>query len=96
MLTPIHNCLQANLENEYYKEKLTEFYKENKYLKEKLKDFQNQNDQLKQLTTKHRLSREVCTQTTTESKATQPSEKYNQSRYIFWGVTFERSKAKMS
>ena len=82
MLTPIHNCLKANLENEYYKEKLTEFYKENKSLKEKLKEFQNQNDQLKQLTTKHRVSREVSTQTTNDSKITISAalvEKYNQS-----------------
>lgn len=44
---PIHNCLQANLENEYYKEKLTEFYKENKKLKEQLRLALNENDKLK-------------------------------------------------
>lgn len=32
----IHDCLQASLQNEYFKEKLTEFYKENKRLKEEL------------------------------------------------------------
>ena len=66
MLTPIHNCLQANLENEYYKEKLTEFYKENKNLKEKLKELLNQNDHLKQAasSSKHPTSREIHTQTT--------------------------------
>lgn len=32
----IHDCLQASLENEYFKEKLTEFYKENKKLKEEV------------------------------------------------------------
>ena len=61
MLTPIHNCLQANLENEYYKEKLTEFYKENKSLKEKLKDLKNQNDELEKLS-KTNLN-DACTQT---------------------------------
>ncbi|RNA02430.1 hypothetical protein BpHYR1_027044 [Brachionus plicatilis] len=36
-----HNCLKINLENEYFKEKLTEFYKENKKLKEELSKFKN-------------------------------------------------------
>jgi hypothetical protein len=35
-LLPIHNCVQTALENDYFKEKLTEFYKENKKLKQQL------------------------------------------------------------
>jgi hypothetical protein len=34
----IHDCLQATLQNEYFKEKLTQFYKENKRLKEELEE----------------------------------------------------------
>ena len=36
MVTPLHNCIQTNLENQYYREKLTDFYKENRNLKEQL------------------------------------------------------------
>ncbi len=38
MLMPIHDCIKITLENEYFKEKLTEYYKENRRLKEQLED----------------------------------------------------------
>lgn len=35
------NCLRIVLENDYFREKLSEFYKENKKLKEELSQFKN-------------------------------------------------------
>ena len=34
--SPIHNCIQVSLENDYFRQKLTEYYKQNKLLKEQL------------------------------------------------------------
>jgi hypothetical protein len=47
LLPPIHNCVKISLENEYYKEKLTEFYKENKTLKKQIDCLAKENDELK-------------------------------------------------
>lgn len=57
----IHDCLQASLQNEYFKEKLTDFYKENKRLKEEVAE-------LKRLRTLgvRRDESEVSTQTQCE------------------------------
>lgn len=48
IVTPIHNCIQTSLENDYFKEKLTEFFKENKKLKEEIKQLANENKNYKQ------------------------------------------------
>lgn len=42
LVLPIHNCVKIGLENEYFKEKLTEFYKENKKLKEEIQRLTNE------------------------------------------------------
>lgn len=66
MLTTIHNCLETNLQNEYYKEKLTEFYKENKKLKEQIKEILAQNEKFKKksneigIQTSDELTSETC------------------------------------
>jgi hypothetical protein len=46
-LLNIHNCVQTSLENDYFKEKLTEFYKENKKLQEQLNKLKTENCELK-------------------------------------------------
>jgi hypothetical protein len=40
-MLPIHDCVQTSLENEYFRQKLTEFYKENKRLKEEINLLKN-------------------------------------------------------
>ncbi len=58
-MLPIHDCIQTSLENDYFKQKLTEFYKENKFLKEQI-------NQLKNLPSKEyndAYRREISTQT---------------------------------
>jgi hypothetical protein len=46
--TPYHNCIQVTLENNYFKEKLKQFYVENKSLKEKLSQLELQLNKKKQ------------------------------------------------
>lgn len=43
-MTPIHNCIHASLENEYFKQKLTDYYKENRRLKEEIKLLRTQSE----------------------------------------------------
>jgi len=42
--SPLHNCIQVTLEIEYFKQKLTEFYKENKTLKQKVAQLNTENE----------------------------------------------------
>ncbi len=42
--SPLHNCIQVNLEIEYFKQKLTEYYKENKNLKQKVAELNTENE----------------------------------------------------
>lgn len=70
---PIHNCIQVGLENEYFKEKLTEFYKENKRLKEEVSNLVKQNDELILKHCENLNKKEACSQTPEVSEAPRSS-----------------------
>lgn len=42
-----HDCLKSDLQNRYFKEKLTEFYKENKRLNERIQKLIDENETLR-------------------------------------------------
>jgi hypothetical protein len=44
IFSPLHNCIQVNLEIQYFKQKLTEFYKENKSLRQKVAELNKENE----------------------------------------------------
>ena len=58
---PIHDCVKTSLENEYFKQKLTEFYKENRRLKEQISLLEKQSDE------KTTATAETSTQTTNQA-----------------------------
>src|SRR5690606_13531007 len=59
----IHNCIQSTLENDYFKQKLTEFYKENKRLKEQITKLTSENNTLKVCNLVHSIKQDAYCQT---------------------------------
>lgn len=54
MMSSVHDCVKIGLENEYFKEKLTEFYKENKKLKDEIGKLLAENRLLRTTTAQNR------------------------------------------
>lgn len=63
----MHNCIKVSLENDYFKEKLTEFYKENKKLKEQVQRLVKENERQSKQLLKVGTHEQAC-QTQSETK----------------------------
>jgi hypothetical protein len=73
----LHNCVRTSLENDYFREKLTEFYRENKKLKEQIQHLILENEKYKQTDRCEKSSQTLTTTTTDAKEQGPPSNKFN-------------------